>query len=146
MFTCTENMHHRKNGLCESRGIANFWPNFKFAAIFGLSYNKRHFFVFELAITPNFATKSKNFATKDSLGSNYPTVKFSSRNSKFSVFDSLAFFSTIMKTLLSFRSTKFLTICSHYKIRVLKNVFLFQSCLRDASDNWKYLSRHYFCE
>ena len=30
----------------------------------------------------------------DFLGSNYPNKKFSSRNSKFSVFDTLAFFST----------------------------------------------------
>ena len=31
----------------------------------------------------------------DFLGSNYPTIKFSSRKSKISVFDTLAFFSTI---------------------------------------------------
>ena len=108
MFTCTENMHHRKNGLCDIKlchisyvkrqekpvfgRILNLRP------FFGLSYNKRPFFVFELAITPNFATKSRNFATKDSLGSNYPTVKFSSRNSKLSYFDTFTFFSSVLKS------------------------------------------------
>ena len=53
----------------------------------------------------------------------------------------------IVKTRLSFRSANFYNMI----IRVwcewwLNDVFLFQSCLWDASNNWKYLSRHYFCE
>ena len=36
----------------------------------------------------------------DFLGSNYPNKKFSSRNSKFSNFDTLAFFSTIIRNVV----------------------------------------------
>ena len=41
----------------------------------------------------------------DFLASNYPTIKFSSPKSKFSVFDTLAFFSTIINNIFELAQT-----------------------------------------
>ena len=52
---------------------------------------KRHFFGFFICYNLKTTIDVKILSSMDYLGSNYPTTKFSSRNTKFSDFDTLAF-------------------------------------------------------
>ena len=68
---------------------------------FWLSYQGSTFVIFGLRVVTNRTPLStynleqrETLPPVDFLGSNYPNIKFSSRNSKFSDFDTLAFFST----------------------------------------------------
>ena len=96
-----------------SREIVNSWPNFKFVAIFwtfshntsdkskncrkkwhvGTKYPQNGIFWFWICYNSKTTLPRVNILpSMDFLGSNNPTMNFSSRNSKFSNFGPLAFF------------------------------------------------------